>query len=68
MKKVMSNRTDAAAETNRRMTLTDGPQRRRALAVIWLMSILFWCNIADGGCERDRESRPAHAHVGGQIG
>src|SRR5258708_20913678 len=58
MKKVMSNRTDAAAETNRRMTLTDRPQRRRALAVIWLMSILFCATLQTAAANETAKADP----------
>jgi endoglucanase len=58
MKKVMSDRTDAAAETNRRMTLTDGPQRRRALAAIWLMSILFCATLQTAAANETAKADP----------
>ena len=62
MKKVMSNRTDAAAETNRRMTLTGGPQRRRALAAIWLMSILFCATLQTAAANETAKADP-HTHM-----
>jgi endo-1,4-beta-D-glucanase Y len=38
---IMSWRTDPAAETGRRMTLTAGPRCRRALTASWLISMLL---------------------------
>src|ERR1700726_973301 len=58
MKKVMSSRTDPAAETNRRMTLTDGPWRRRALAAIWLMSILFCAALQTASANETAKADP----------
>jgi len=42
---VMSCRTDTAAEMDRRMTVTAGPRRRRALTATWLISIVLFATL-----------------------
>jgi len=42
---VMSCRTDTAAEMDRRMTVTAGPRRGRALTATWLISIVLFATL-----------------------